>query len=145
MAKNLVARSTMNVNASAERVWDALVTPSKIAKYMFGAQVESNWEVGSPIIWRGEWEGRAYEDRGVIKRIAPGRVLEYTHYSPLSGQPDLPESYHTVTIELARSGAGTTRVTLYLDNNPSEEARAHSVKNWDAMLSGLKKLVESGG
>jgi uncharacterized protein YndB with AHSA1/START domain len=133
------------VNAPADRVWEALVTPSQIAQYMFGAEVRSDWTPGSPITWQGEWEGRAYEDRGVIRRVERGRMLEFSHYSPRSGQPDLPENHHTVTIELSPAGPAATRVTLSQDNNATEEARAHSAKNWDAMLAGLKKLVEAAG
>jgi hypothetical protein len=40
------------------------------------------------------------------------------------------ENYHTVTIDLAPDGA-RTHVTLSQDNNPTEDARQHSEKNWD--------------
>jgi hypothetical protein len=46
-----------------------------------------------------------------------------------------------VTIELAKQD-GATLVSLSQDNNANEEARAHSEKNWNAMLDGLKKLLE---
>ena len=141
MPQNLVARSSTTIAAPAAEVWKALVTPSLIAQYMLGAEVASEWTPGSPITWKGEWEGKPYEDRGVIKRIERGRLLEYTHYSPLGGLPDLPENYHTVTVELAPDGSGT-RVALSQDNNADEKARAHSEKNWSGMLAGLKKLVE---
>jgi uncharacterized protein YndB with AHSA1/START domain len=137
MGKGQVARATVAVDAPADEVWDALVTPETIEKYMFGAKVDSDWKEGSPITWKGEWEGKAYEDKGEIVRIEPGRVLEYTHYSPLSGEPDAPESYHRVKIELAEEG-GQTRVSLSQDNNPTAEAREHSEKNWATMLDGLK-------
>jgi uncharacterized protein YndB with AHSA1/START domain len=77
----------------------------------------------------------------VILRAEPGRVLEYTHYSPLSGQPDVPENYHTVTIELSEQ-SGRTTVVLSQDNNATEQEREHSEKNWAGVLSGLKKLLE---
>ena len=32
-------------------------------KYMFGTSVTSDWVVGSPIVWKGEWQRRAYEDK----------------------------------------------------------------------------------
>jgi uncharacterized protein YndB with AHSA1/START domain len=139
--QNLIARSTTTVSAPPAKVWDALVTPAAIKQYMFGADVSSAWKEGAPITWRGEWKGKPYEDKGVIQRMEPGRALQYTHFSPLSGQPDLPENYHTVTIELAPAGKGT-QVTLSQDNNSSEQAREHSQKNWDGMLAGLKKFVE---
>ena len=124
------------------RVWEALVNPDAIRQYMFGTTVSSDWRVGSAITWSGEWQGRRYEDKGTLLRVAPNKVLEYTHFSPLSGLPDEPENYHTVTIELEDLGSHTA-VKLTQDNNATEEARRHSEKNWAAMLDGLKKFLES--
>ena len=72
-----------------------------------GPRSDSDWNVGSPITWAGEWEGRAYEDKGTILEIEPNHVLAYSHYSPLSGLEDAPENYHSVRIELAEEGAAT--------------------------------------
>jgi len=58
------------------------------------------------------------------------------------GKPNVPENYHTVVVELAEQGERTL-VTLSQDNNPTEEAREHSEKNWQTMLDGLKKLLEA--
>ena len=139
--EDLVAQAKTSIHAPARRVWEALVTPSMIKQYMFDTNVTSDWKKGSPITWKGEWEGRAYEDKGVIQRIEPERVLEYTHFSPLAGLPDKPENYHRITIELTEEG-DETLVTLSQDNNPTEEEREHSEKNWRMMLEGLKKFVE---
>jgi uncharacterized protein YndB with AHSA1/START domain len=141
MDKNLIAKASATINAPSERVWDALVNPEAIKQFMFGTNVDSDWREGSPIIWRGEWQGRAYEDKGVILQLKPGRTLQYSHFSPLSGLPDKPESYHTVTIELSDEG-DQTRVSLAQDNNPSEQAREHSEKNWQDMLTALKSYME---
>jgi uncharacterized protein YndB with AHSA1/START domain len=139
---DLIARCAITVAAPADKVWDALVTPSTIKQYMFGTTVISDWNEGSPIVWKGEWQGRKYEDKGVIRQLTPGRALQYTHFSPMSGEPDRPENYHTVTIQLSAEGQ-QTRVSLTQDNNPTEEARSHSEKNWGTMLEGLKRVVES--
>jgi uncharacterized protein YndB with AHSA1/START domain len=141
MDKNLIARASVTIDAPSERVWDALVNAEAIKQYMFGTNVVSDWREGSPIIWQGEWQGRAYEDKGVILQLKPGQTLQYSHFSPLSGLPDKPESYHNVTIELSNEG-GQTRVSLAQDNNPSEQAREHSEKNWQDMLSALKLYME---
>jgi uncharacterized protein YndB with AHSA1/START domain len=141
MANDHLAKASTTIEAGAAEVWDALVDPAKIKEYMFGTNVSSDWKVGSPISWKGEWEGKAYEDKGVILQLNPPRVLQYTHFSPLAGLPDEPENYHTVTIELAENGSATN-VTLSQDNNPTEKAREHSEKNWGMMLEGLKKFVE---
>jgi uncharacterized protein YndB with AHSA1/START domain len=138
---NLIARCAFSIAAPPEKIWSALVTPAAIKEYMFGSTVTSDWKEGSAITWKGEWQGRKYEDKGKILQFRPGRALQYTHFSPLSGLPDRPENYHTVTIQLSPEERGT-RVALTQDNNPTEEARAHSEKNWARMLEGLKKFVE---
>lgn len=108
---------------------------------MFGAQVTSEWVEGASITWEGEWQGQNYKDHGAIVELKPERLLQYTHYSPLSGLPDSPENYHTVTIELVQQG-DSTRVWLSQDGNRTEEARQHSEQNWQGMLTALKKLLE---
>ena len=142
MKTDHVARSIITVDAPATKVWQALVTPAAIKQYMFGTTVESSWSEGSTITWKGNWQGKSYEDKGVIVRMQPGRTLTYTHFSPLSGLPDTPDNYHTVTVELTADCNGT-RVELSQDNNPTDESRQHSEKNWGMMLAGLKKYVES--
>src|SRR5438128_12162992 len=117
MDKNLVATATTTVHAPASDVWDALVDPAKIKQYMFGTNVVSDFKEGSPITWKGEWKGKPYEDKGVIKRATHGRVLEYTH------------NEHTVIVELS-GNHGTTKVSLRQDNNPDEKAKLESEKKW---------------
>jgi uncharacterized protein YndB with AHSA1/START domain len=141
MSKGLIAKATVVVDADRERVWHALVTPEEIAEYMFGARVQSDWVPGSAITWSGEWQGKPYADKGVIREVIPGELLRFTHYSPLSGAPDRPEHYHTVAISLSGDGDGTV-VTLTQDNNRDDAAREESQQNWERMLSGLKATVE---
>jgi len=141
MNENFIAKASIAINASRQAVWQALMSPDAIKEYMFGARVDSDWREGSPISLKGEWQGKSYEDKGTILQVRPERRLQYSHYSPLSGLPDTPEHYHTVTIELAGNGT-ETEVMLAQDHNATEAARMHSEKNWKMMLDGLKKFVE---
>lgn len=138
-----VARASTAIDASTERVWMALVDPAQIARWMVGTTVDTDWREGSSITWRGEWQGTAYEDKGTVLQVEEDRLLQYTHYSPLSGQPDVPESYRTVTIEL--SGSMPTQVTLSQDGNGNSEMRDHSAAFWQSMLDTLKQQVERDG
>jgi uncharacterized protein YndB with AHSA1/START domain len=141
MGMFLIAKAFINVNAPREQVWEALVNPDAIRQYMFGTHVHSDWREGSSITWQGEWQGKPYEDKGVILKLKPTHELQYSHFSPLSGLPDKPENYHTVMIELSDNGSGT-RVFLAQDNNANEEERLHSEQNWNMMLEALKKYLE---
>ncbi len=141
MNANLIAKASITINAPSAKVWDALVQPEAIKQYMFGTTVVTDWREGSPIIWKGEWQGKPYEDKGVILRFKLGRTLQYSHFSPLSGVPDTPDNYHIVTVEVSAK-QNQTRVSLTQNNNASEEERQHSEKNWGMMLNALKDFVE---
>jgi uncharacterized protein YndB with AHSA1/START domain len=122
-------------------VWRAITDPDEIEQYMFGSRVETDWKPGSQIVWRGTYEGKAYEDKGEVVKVEPEHRLEVTHFSPLSGQEDVPANYHTLVYQLEERD-GTTRVVLSQDNNSSEEAAEHSKANWEKMLAGLKEVAE---
>jgi uncharacterized protein YndB with AHSA1/START domain len=137
-----VATAETDIHATRSKVWRALTDPDQIQKYMFGSKVETDWKPGSHITWKGEYEGKKYEDRGEILEVEPERRLKLTHFSPMSGEEDAPENYHTLVYELEESD-GTTHVSLSQDNNKSKEAAEHSQANWEKMLSGLKQVVEA--
>jgi len=137
----IVATASIDIQAPATRVWSALTEPDQIAAYMFGSRVETDWEVGHPITWNGEWEGRPYQDHGQVLAYDEPVRLSVTHFSPLTGQDDVPENYHTLVYELDEND-GVTTVSLSQDNNGSEEEAERSRANWQMMLDGLKKQVE---
>lgn len=140
-----VAKATVQIDATAEQVWAALTEPDQIATYMMGSRVETDWSVGSPITWNGEWEGQPYQDKGEVLVFDPPRRLSVTHFSPLGGQDDVPASYHTLVYEVSGDGpapGGTTTVTLTQDGNESEEQAEQFSGSWSAVLGGLKQQVE---
>ena len=141
MNDKFTAKAATTIHAPASKVWQALVNPEIIKQYLFNTEVISEWKVGSPIIYKGEWQGKAFEDKGEILAIEPERLLKSTHWSPLSGVPDTPENYHTVTYTLSEQGENTD-VMITQDNNASEEEKAHSEKNWQTVLQGMKDLLE---
>lgn len=136
-----IARVERDIAAPPEVVWDVLTDPGPHPEIMFGALVESTWRVGDPITWSGEWQGKSYQDHGKILEIEPGRLLRMTHFSPLTGQDDLPENYHTLEYRLVPTTSGT-RVELRQDHNPTAEAAEHSAENWRTMLDGLAAVAE---
>lgn len=69
------------------------------------------------------------------------RQLSVSHFSPMSGQEDAPESYHTIVYTLVEDDGGT-RLSLSQDNNASEQEAEQSTKTWQQMLAALKHHVE---
>ncbi len=137
-----VARADIDIDAGRETVWHALTDPERIAGWMMGARVSTDWKVGSPITWKGELDGRPYEDKGEVLAVEQPDRLSVTHYSPLMGEADTPENYHTIVYELAGDD-GTTTVSLTQDGNDSAEQAEQFSASWQGMLESLKGSVES--
>lgn len=138
--KDHISRSSIEIAAPPETVWHAITDPHVLGKLMFGSEIVTSWEVGSPILYRGSWEGKPFEDKGVIVEFDEPRRLRTTHYSPMSGQPDIPENYHEIEYLLEDVQAGT-RVTLSQNNNPTEDAARHSDEMWSTLLKSLKATI----
>ncbi|MEO6447028.1 MAG: SRPBCC domain-containing protein [Gemmatimonadaceae bacterium] len=141
MHDTMLATASVTIAAPPATVWKALVSPEAIKQYMFGTEVTSKWKEGAPIVWTGEFQGKLYEDKGEILRMDEGRLLQYTHYSNVSGDVDTPENYHTVTMELSEDSAGT-RVAVTQDNNANEDDRTRSEQTWKGILDALKDYLE---
>ena len=141
MSKGHTAKVAATIDAPAPNVWDALTKPALIKQYLFGTEVTTDWKVGSPISYKGEWQGKPYEDKGEILEIEPGKRLVSTFWSALSGLPDTPENYNTVRYDLAPDGA-RPRLTITQDNNATQDAATHSEENWKTVLDGIKKRLE---
>jgi uncharacterized protein YndB with AHSA1/START domain len=141
MSKGLVVTKSVFINANPTAVWDALVNPKKIKQYLFGTDTVSDWKVGSRITYKGEWQGKKYEDGGTILKLVPEKILQSTYWSSMSGTEDKPENYATVTYELTKKEGGTL-LSLTQDNCKTEEQRKHLEENWSMVLEGLKKVAE---
>lgn len=141
MNKRFIANVSTTIHAPASLVWRALTDPVLIKQYLFGTEVTTDWKVGSPITYRGEWQGKPYVDKGQVLEIEPGKLLVSTFFSGNSGLPDVPENYQTVRYELSSRG-DETELTIKQDNNATREDAEHSEQNWKMVLDGLKKLLE---
>src|SRR5215468_9133891 len=137
-----LAVAEIDINAPAARVWNVLTDPATLKELWFGAEVKTDWKQGSPITWSGEWEGKPYQDKGEVLEVDPGRLLKVTHFSPLTGQPDVPENYHTLVYTLDGNGTAT-HLKLTQDNNATEDEAKHSQGMWEMLVGKVKEAAES--
>lgn len=137
------------INAPPTAVWKALTNASSLKQFFFGSDIVTDWRIGSPIRFRGDWKGKPYEDKGTIQSFDVDRRLAFTHWSPLSKLEDKPENYHIVSFDLRPVNGGTEVVLTQTNQSDSEpltpEIRKEYEKNWTMLLDGLKKVVEGGG
>ena len=139
--KNLSLQQSIEVNTSADALWDVLTNPKKIAKYLFGTETITDWEPGSPITFQGSYEGKTYQDKGEVLEVELHRKLKYSYWSGFSGLEDLPENYFFVTYRI--QDLGTTCIFTWSQSGfKNKESLAHTENNLPKMLSSIKELAE---
>ena len=141
MEKQIVDVET-TIAADAGRVWEALTGEG--ATVMPMTKVETDWQIGHPIVFSGEWKGKAFEDHGEILTSIAGREVSFTHWSGARPQP---EDYHIVRYALEPMGQ-KTRVSLTQSNvgtkvDVDDKTKAEFTRTFQMMLDGLKQTAES--
>src|SRR3954469_1079280 len=129
------------IKSNRQHVWKALVTPEIIKRYFYGTNLKTEWQVGGPIIFQGEYQGTSYEDKGTVMAFEPEKLIRYNYWSSMSGIEEKPENYMVLTYSLLEVEGGT-KVTIGQENIPTAEMKEHSVENWKKVLAQLKMLVE---
>jgi len=149
MGAPLEVKNTIHINASPEKVWDALVNPEQTKKYMFGCETVSEWKKGSSLLWRGEYEGKQMVFvKGFIQAIEPPLYLKYSVTDPNAEWEDIPENYLNVTYTLSSENNGTLLTVKQdgFENAAQGEKRYQDVYNngdgWNPILLQIKSLVE---
>jgi len=139
---------TVNINAPTSQVWHILTTPELMKKWMVSDDVEINistgWKVGSPVVIRGNMNGKDFENNGTVLQFEPEKTLQYSHLSSLSRLPDQLKSYSMVEFRL-QPMQDQTILTLTLSNFPTESIYKHLAFYWNVTLEVLKKMIENKG
>lgn len=138
---SITLNTSITIAAPAEKVWEALTSPEWVKQYFYGTELDTDWQVGSPIFFRGEWEGNAYEDKGTVLAFDPPRSLRYNYWSSWSAKPDVPENYNNIEYKV-QDQDGMAIVTIIQDGFEDEEKRDHSEKNWQMIIGAMKDLLE---
>jgi uncharacterized protein YndB with AHSA1/START domain len=126
-------QNTVLINASAEKVWDALTNPEQTKKYMFGCEAISEWTVGSPIVWKGLFDGKEIiAVKGYIQAFEKFKLLGYSVFDPHASYADILENYTTVTCRLTKAGE-----QIRLEINQGDFSKvAEGQKRYDESMAG---------
>lgn len=129
------------IKAPLEKVWSALTVPEQVKQYFFDTNLVTDWKVGSTVFFRGEYDGKSYEDKGKVIDFAPMKSLSFSYWSSFSGLEDKAELYQTLRYDLSETQDGI-KVVIDQSNIDTQERANHSAQNWKTVLDGLKKFVE---
>lgn len=143
MKQTYSTQKNITIKASADKVWEALATPKIIKKYIFGAEVVSTWQKGDMVIYKSQWDGHPFEDKGTILEVAPKKILKLSFFSASSGLKDSPENHNLITYEIVSEEDGCTTLYVTQENNPTQSAADFAGENWEMTLSQIKFLLEN--
>jgi uncharacterized protein YndB with AHSA1/START domain len=111
MDKSLKVSQSIAINAPAAAVWHALTNSAKISTYLFATETITDWQPGSPITFKGEFEGKEHIDKGNVIENEAGKLLKYDYWNSFSEMEDLPQNYSIVTYTLTPVDDNTTTLT----------------------------------
>lgn len=130
------------IHAPVEKVWDALTNPELVKQYFFGSQLVTTWQPKTPIVFKGDWQGTAYEDKGTVLKYEPNKMLEYDYHSSWSDLKDRPENYQIISYQVKSKGNSTV-LSIAQRNIDTLEKKLDSTKNWKGLMIAIKKLIEN--
>ncbi|WP_420967657.1 SRPBCC family protein [Bradyrhizobium sp. B120] len=145
---------SIRIAAQPRHVWDAIIDPNAGETWR-NAHFNTDWQVGAPIEIEAEIGAKRYRDKGRVLHVEPPSRLAYSYWSQVSGLPDIPQSYATVTMTLAADG-GETLLTVTQQVPPSpirrgdgweigaESGAKHVAFYWRMALPRLKQTIEQG-
>jgi len=128
------------IQAPIRDAWALLVDPVQLGRLFWDSTVESDFLPGHPIVWKGVWEGKRFEDKGTIRQAKAPTLLQCTHWAPSSG-PDIEENYALLTWQLSEEKDGV-RVTFRHENIATLQMKEHSEPMWKMLLDRMKEMLE---
>lgn len=146
---------TTYIATTPERLWQALTDPAFTRRY-WGAELYSDWQVGSPVLWK---EGLDEEPRDlgqVVLETEPQRRLSYTWHHPRPYHAEMlgwsaerlaeaqrePRSRATFDLEPADDAVKLTVTHAgFASGSPMLDAVS---AGWPQLLANLKTLLETG-
>ncbi len=141
----LEIRKSIEVDAPAATLWKILTDNQFIQQYMFGCVADTDWKVGSPLLWKGAADGKLYVKGKIVSIDAPHR-LAYTIIDPNSSIADIPSNYLTMTYTLKERSATSSLLEItqgdFAAVEEGEKRYQDSLGGGDMILPAIKKLAE---
>lgn len=144
MVNDIMVTRSVVLDATPERVWEALTHPKMTKQYLYNCEVESDWTPGSSLRWIGNYQGRDVNEKGKILEIIPGRLIKYSGFDRLVEGDLSRDGDIYITHEIVPQGNRTKLLTT-LEHFEGDETRAeYAAQQWDfEILPKLQSIVET--
>lgn len=133
--------SSITIHASLQKVWDTLTKPEFVKLWQYGSDLQTNWEVGSKIKFVTEWEGKIFEQWGIVLEFTPTSKLRYSLFAPKPDLEDKPENYFEMIYSLT-ADHGQTKLEIIQEDNRPNAVQEDKKDGENPILSMLKQIAE---
>lgn len=145
----LYVDKTVEIDASAARVWEVLTSQTHTHEWasefaLGGPQIhiESDWAVGSRVLWKDKRGGTVVE--GAVTASVPHSLLRFTVFDPQSPLPAVgPDD--GITFKLTERGGKTVLWVSQGDfSTMPDGAKYRDITDaiWDRALARIRRLAE---
>lgn len=131
------------INSPIEDVFSSLTDSNVIIKYFPLTSVESEWEEGKEVLYKGEVNEISFTDYGVIEKLSAPSIYRYRYWSDNHGTERTAENHLVIEYALSRSSEGTCVRVTQSNINSKELYETMENQVWDYLLSSLKQYLES--
>jgi DNA-binding transcriptional ArsR family regulator len=129
------------IRAAREQLWRALTESDYTLKYYYASTVESDWEPGSPLVYRIGSDTAIVGE--VVEATPPEKLV--TTFDARWDDAVRPDPASRITWILEEAGPGVSKLTVVHDSFERSAATAEQFAGgMPYILSGLKTLLETG-
>ena len=139
MATNI---SRITINTTVKKVWDTLTKSELVKLWQYGSLLQTNWEVGSKIKFVTEWEGKTFEQWGIVLEYTPTQKLRYSLFAPRPDLEDKPENYFEMIYSLTADN-GQTKLQIVQEDNRPNAVQEDEQGEENQILKMLKQVAET--
>ena len=133
------------INSPVSLVWKHFSTTALVQKWIgepeMGIEINTDWEVGSPIIIKG-FHHINFINQGTILKFEPNKILQYNQLDSISNLHDMEENYSILTFQLS-SINDQTLLQIDIENFPTETIYKHLNLYWRTTIELIKHIIEN--
>lgn len=131
------------IRTTPEGLWEALTRPELTVLYDFGSAVESDWQPGSPIVYRMSGGTGSVSVRGTLVDVQPPARLVHI-WEEVWNPESAGDRPSRVTYAIEPMGEVCKLTVVHEEFGHESQTYRMVASAWPMILSGLKTVLETG-